>query len=64
MRRLFAEKLDALDDPLDPGFGFDLIRLAATRTVETTPAQRGRERSRISILPGVSVGPATPSRGR
>jgi protein ImuB len=30
--RLFAEKLDALADPLDPGFGFDLIRLEATRT--------------------------------
>jgi protein ImuB len=25
--RLFREKLDALADPLDPGFGFDLIRL-------------------------------------
>ena len=30
--RLFREKLDALADPLDPGFGFDLIRLAANRT--------------------------------
>ena len=30
--RLFAEKLDALADPLDPGFGFDLIRLEAERT--------------------------------
>ncbi|HEY3638656.1 MAG TPA: DNA polymerase Y family protein [Rhizomicrobium sp.] len=27
--RLFREKLAALADPLDPGFGFDLIRLAA-----------------------------------
>jgi protein ImuB len=27
--RLFREKLDALTDPLDPGFGFDLIRLSA-----------------------------------
>lgn len=27
--RLFREKLDALADPLDPGFGFDLIRLSA-----------------------------------
>ena len=25
--RLFRERLDALNDPLDPGFGFDLIRL-------------------------------------
>jgi protein ImuB len=29
--RLFREKLSALADPLDPGFGFDLIRLSATR---------------------------------
>ncbi|HEY2070168.1 MAG TPA: DNA polymerase Y family protein [Rhizomicrobium sp.] len=27
--RLFREKLDTLADPLDPGFGFDLIRLSA-----------------------------------
>ncbi len=26
--KLFAERLDSLADPLDPGFGFDLIRLA------------------------------------
>jgi protein ImuB len=31
VERLFREKLDALIDPLDPGFGFDLIRLAADR---------------------------------
>jgi protein ImuB len=32
IERLFREKLDALADPLDPGFGFDLIRLEALRT--------------------------------
>lgn len=32
IERLFHEKLDALADPLDPGFGFDLIRLSASRT--------------------------------
>jgi protein ImuB len=31
IERLFREKLDALADPLDPGFGFDLIRLSASR---------------------------------
>jgi protein ImuB len=41
IERLFAEKLDALDDPLDPGFGFDLIRLAATLTVVAAETQRG-----------------------
>ena len=29
LARLHAERLDALADPLDPGFGFDVIRLAA-----------------------------------
>ncbi|NIK88421.1 protein ImuB [Rhizomicrobium palustre] len=32
LERLFREKLDALIDPLDPGFGFDLIRLEALRS--------------------------------
>jgi protein ImuB len=32
IERLFREKLDALADPLDPGFGFDLIRLCAGQT--------------------------------
>ncbi|MGX7744296.1 DNA polymerase Y family protein [Rhodopseudomonas parapalustris] len=41
VQRLFAEKLDALNDPLDPGFGFDLIRLAASVSVAVTEAQRG-----------------------
>jgi protein ImuB len=30
--RLFRERLEALSDPLDPGFGFDLIRLSASHT--------------------------------
>jgi protein ImuB len=30
--RLFRERLEALADPLDPGFGFDLIRLSASHT--------------------------------
>ncbi len=41
LMRLFAERLDALADPLDPGFGFDLIRLSAICTVGVTPQQRG-----------------------
>jgi protein ImuB len=28
LMRLFRERLDALSDPLDPGFGFDLVRLS------------------------------------
>jgi protein ImuB len=41
IQRLFAEKLDALADPLDPGFGFDLIRLSAVRTVSMQAVQHG-----------------------
>jgi protein ImuB len=32
IERLFRERLDALSDPLDPGFGFDVIRLESVRT--------------------------------
>jgi protein ImuB len=38
--RLFRERLEALSDPLDPGFGFDLIRLAASRTEIVVQEQR------------------------
>lgn len=45
VQRLFAEKLDALTDPLDPGFGFDLIRLSAVRTIGVTAVQHGFDTS-------------------
>ena len=38
--RLFRERLDALVDPLDAGFGFDLIRLGSFRTEPFMPADR------------------------
>jgi protein ImuB len=38
--RLFRERLDALADPLDPGFGFDLVRLSAVRTESVVQEQR------------------------
>jgi protein ImuB len=38
--RLFRERLEALNDPLDPGFGFDLIRLSASRTEIVVSEQR------------------------
>ncbi len=38
--RLFRERLEALADPLDPGFGFDLIRLSASRTEILVQEQR------------------------
>jgi len=38
MMRLLNQKLDALADPLDPGFGFDLIRLDAMLAEDIVPA--------------------------
>ena len=38
--RLFRERLETLNDPLDPGFGFDLIRLEASRTEIVVQEQR------------------------
>lgn len=40
MDRLFRQRLESLSDPLDPGFGFDLIRLSASRTESIVQAQR------------------------
>jgi protein ImuB len=37
MLRLLRHRLDTLADPLDPGFGFDLIRLEAVMAEETQP---------------------------
>jgi len=39
MLRLLNQRLDALADPVDPGFGFDLIRLEASIAEETHPAE-------------------------
>ncbi|MBH0238020.1 DNA polymerase Y family protein [Methylobrevis sp. L22] len=38
--RLFADRLGSLADPLDPGFGFDMIRLAALAVEPLDPAQQ------------------------
>lgn len=37
--RLFRERIDSLADPLDPGFGYDMIRLAVPETEGLTPEQ-------------------------
>ncbi len=39
--RLFRERLDALADPVDPGFGFDLIRLVVMRAEPLGAVQAG-----------------------
>src|SRR5260370_687809 len=38
--RLLRERMEALNDPLDPGLGFDLIRLSASRTEIVVQQQR------------------------
>lgn len=44
LKRLFTTRLEALADPLDPGFGFDMIRLSAFGMEEAAPAQVHFER--------------------
>jgi protein ImuB len=41
VERLFREKLAALADPLDPGFGFDLVRLCADRAERSVSEAAG-----------------------
>ena len=41
--RLFRERVDALADPLDPGFGFDLLRLAVPVVEPLGSSQLGLE---------------------
>jgi protein ImuB len=46
LMKLFAERIDALADPIDPGFGFDMIRLAVLASEDLLQAQTqfdGRE---------------------
>jgi protein ImuB len=37
--RLFADRLAAIGDACDPGFGYDMVRLAALATERSTPVQ-------------------------
>ncbi len=37
LARLFHERLDALTDPIDPGFGFDLVRISVNRVEPLIP---------------------------
>lgn len=39
--RLVQERVEALSDPLDPGFGFDMLRLAVPRTEALVAEQAG-----------------------
>jgi protein ImuB len=39
--RLFAERLGVINDEIDPGFGFDVVRLCALMTERSDPQQTG-----------------------
>jgi protein ImuB len=39
--RLFAERLGVINDEIDPGFGFDVVRLCALVTERSDPRQTG-----------------------
>lgn len=41
--RLLRERIDTLADPIDPGFGFDLVRLAVPTVEQFGPSQLGLE---------------------
>src|ERR671937_210574 len=41
VRKLFEERLAALGDACDPGFGYDVVRLSALVTERCDPAQTG-----------------------
>lgn len=41
--RLFDEKMETLTDPLDPGFGFDSVRLSVPKTEALRPSQNHLE---------------------
>nr|WP_243843430.1 DNA polymerase Y family protein [Sphingomonas vulcanisoli] len=49
--RLFRERLEALSDPIDPGFGFDCVRLDVPATEPLAPAQTGLEETRDPAEP-------------
>jgi protein ImuB len=52
LARLFNERIDSLADPLDPGFGYDMIRLAVPVTEALAPEQlqlEGRSVAEVEI---------------
>jgi protein ImuB len=45
--RLFHERMDTLSDPLDPGFGFDMMRLCLLETAPLASVQPGLDRRAV-----------------
>lgn len=48
LARLLRERIDTLADPIDPGFGFDLVRLAVPTVEPFGPSQLPLEGGRLS----------------
>jgi protein ImuB len=48
VHRLFDERIEALADPIDPGFGFDLVRLAVPVLEPLMPTQLELEGGEVS----------------
>lgn len=46
--RLFSERIDTLSDPLDPGYGYDLIRLSIPRSAPFDTAQSSLDSHQIN----------------
>ena len=46
--RLLRERIDALSDPLDPGFGFDMVRIGLTQLEPLAAAQLALEGGSVS----------------
>lgn len=53
--RLLRERIETLSDPLDPGFGFDAIRLAVPRAEPLKPRQAGLEGDDSAMEDSVSA---------
>ncbi len=43
LMRLFRERIDSLSDPIDPGFGFDMVRLSVPVAEPLAPSQLALE---------------------
>jgi hypothetical protein len=63
MLRLLHQKLDALADPLDPGFGFALMRLDALLAEETKPGTISFDSDENARQPREKISPSNKTGG-
>jgi len=60
-KRLLAERVDSLNDPLDPGFGYDLLRLSVPLTEDlfarqiTLDGERDTDADEAALLSQLSI---------